>query len=173
MFKLNLLGSVLHTSIKRCLLLSWCVAQQALINPCQTSFIWSRLISHLQSEVKVKRRRHFLKSHDNCFVGSDAVTVIQDYIKKSKLLGDAEVPRGKAVRVCQALLDCKVFEAVAGKTFGKESKLSEFQDSVSSLYRFLNTQTPVLSSAGNDLSSPSEVRNANRWFKVFRLHIQA
>ncbi|KAM9496285.1 DEP domain-containing protein 7 isoform 2-T2 [Clarias gariepinus] len=136
-------------------------AQQALINPCQTSFIWSRLISHLQSEVKVKRRRHFLKSHDNCFVGSDAVTVIQDYIKKSKLLGDAEVPRGKAVRVCQALLDCKVFEAVAGKTFGKESKLSEFQDSVSSLYRFLNTQTPVLSSAGNDLSSPSEVRNAN------------
>ncbi|MCI4382063.1 hypothetical protein PGIGA_G00259320 [Pangasianodon gigas] len=135
--------------------------QQVLINPCQSSFMWSRLISHLQSEVKVKRRRHFLKSHDNCFVGSDAVTVIQAYINQSKVLGDAEVPRAKAVRVCQALLDCKVFEAVACKTFGKESKLSEFQDSVSSLYRFLNTQTSVLNSAENTLSSPGKERNAD------------
>lgn len=132
--------------------------QQVFITPCQTSFIWSRLISHLQSEVKVKRRRHFLKSHDNCFVGSDAVTVIQAYIKQSKILGDAEVPRAKAVRVCQALLDCKVFEAVVYKTFGKESKLSEFQDSVSSLYRFLNTQTP----AENSLTSPDKETNAGR-----------
>ncbi|MCJ8736179.1 hypothetical protein PDJAM_G00255960 [Pangasius djambal] len=135
--------------------------QQVLINPCQTSFMWSRLISHLQSEVKVKRRRHFLKSHDNCFVGSDAVTVIQAYINQSKVLGDAEVPRSKAVRVCQALLDCQVFEAVACKTFGKESKLSEFQDSVSSLYRFLNTQTSVLSSAENTLSPSGKERNAD------------
>lgn len=134
--------------------------QQVLITPCQTSFIWSRLISHLQSQVKVKRRRHFLKSHDNCFVGSDAVGVIQAYIIQSKILGDAEVPRAKAVRVCQALLDCKVFEAVAYKTFGKENKLSEFQDSISSLYRFLNTQTPVLSSAENALTSPNKETHA-------------
>lgn len=104
----------------------------------------------------MKRRRHFLKAHDNCFVGSDAVTVIQAYIDQNKVLGNAEVPRAKAVRVCQALLDCKVFEAVAGKTFGKESKLSEFQDSISSLYRFLNTQTPVLNSAEN-ISSSKEI----------------
>lgn len=142
-------------------MMSCSVDQQVLDNPCQSSFIWSRLISHLQSEVKVKRRRHFLKSHDNCFVGSDAVTVIQAYIKQSKVLGDAEVPRAKALRVCQALLDCKVFEAVAYKTFGKESKLSEFQDSISSLYRFLKTQTPVLSSAENILSSPTSERNAD------------
>ncbi|GAA6088990.1 DEP domain-containing protein 7 isoform X1 [Tachysurus ichikawai] len=133
--------------------------QPTLITPCQTSFIWSRLISHLQSEVKVKRRRHFLKSHDNCFVGSDAVTVIQDYINQIKILGDAKVPRAKAVRVCQALLDCKVFEAVSCKTFGKESKRSEFQDSVNSLYRFLNTQTPGWSSAENSLTSPSKEGN--------------
>lgn len=132
-----------------------------LVAPCQTSFIWSRLISHLQSEVKVKRRRHFLKSHDNCFVGSDAVTVIQAYIDQRKVLGNTEVPRAKAVRVCQALLDCKVFEAVACKPFEKESKLSEFQDSVSSLYRFLNAQTPVLSSAENVLASPSNEGNTD------------
>lgn len=143
------------------LMMSCSVDQRVLITPCQSSFSWSRLISHLQSEVKVKRRRHFLKSHDNCFVGSDAVTVIQAYIKRTKVLGDTEVPRAKAVRVCQALLDCKVFEAVAYKTFGKESKLSEFQDSVSSLYRFLNTQAPVLSSAENALTSPSKETNVD------------
>lgn len=142
-------------------LMSCSVDQQVFANPCQTSFMWSRLISHLQSEVKVKRRRHFLKSHDNCFVGSDAVTVIQAYIKRSKVLGDAEVPRSKALRVCQALLDCKVLEAVACKTFGKESKLSEFQDSVSSLYRFLKTQSPVLCSAENVISSSDNERNVD------------
>lgn len=139
------------------------VDHQVCIPPCQTSSIWRRLISHLQAEVKVKRRRHFLKSHDSCFVGSDAVTVIQAYIKQNKVLGDTEVPRAKAVRVCQALMDCKVFEAVACKTFGKESKLSEFQDSISSLYRFLNTQTAVLRSVEkNTLASPNINRNADR-----------
>ncbi|XP_017340339.1 DEP domain-containing protein 7 isoform X2 [Ictalurus punctatus] len=90
-----------------------------------------------------------------------AVTVIQAYIDQRKVLGNTEVPRAKAVRVCQALLDCKVFEAVACKPFGKESKLSEFQDSVSSLYRFLNAQTPVLSSAENVLASPSNEGNTD------------
>ncbi|KAK3506280.1 hypothetical protein QTP70_016101 [Hemibagrus guttatus] len=135
--------------------------QPTLITPCQTSFTWSRLISHLQSEVKVKRRRHFLKSHDGCFVGSDAVTVIQDYISQSKVLGDNNVPRAKAVRVCQVLLDCKVFEAVSCKMFGKESKRSEFQDSFSSLYRFLSTQTPGWSSEENALTSPTKEGNAD------------
>ncbi|XP_058264720.1 DEP domain-containing protein 7 [Hemibagrus wyckioides] len=141
--------------------MSHSVDQPTLITPCQTSFTWSRLISHLQSEVKVKRRRHFLKSHDNCFVGSDAVTVIQDYINQSKVLGDTKVPRAKAVRVCQALLDCKVFEAVSCKAFGKESKRSEFQDSISSLYRFLNSQTSEWSSEENTLISPSKEGNAD------------
>lgn len=146
-------------------MVSCSVDKTTLITPWQTGFIWRRLISHLQSGVKVKRRRHFLKSHDNCFVGSDAVTVIQSYISQSKVLGDNNVPRAKAVRVCQALLDCKVFEAVACKTFGKESKLLEFQDSVSSLYRFLNIHTPELSSAENTLSSPNKEENVTQLYR--------
>ncbi|XP_062849602.1 DEP domain-containing protein 7 isoform X2 [Trichomycterus rosablanca] len=137
------------------------VEQQVVNKPCQSSFIWSNLIAHLQSEVKVKRRRHFLKSHDNCFVGSDAVTVIQSYINQGKILGHANVPRAKAVRVGQALLDCKVFEAVASKSFGKESKVSEFQDSDCSLYRFLSTHNPVLSHAENTFTSPCQQRKAD------------
>lgn len=102
----------------------------------------------------MKRRRHFLKSHDNCFVGSDAVTVIQSYINQSNVLGQANVPRAKAVRVGQALLDCKVFEAIASKSFGKETKLSEFHDSDCSFYRFLNMHSPLMNSA--EKNSPSE-----------------
>ncbi|XP_066525241.1 DEP domain-containing protein 7 isoform X2 [Hoplias malabaricus] len=122
----------------------------------QSSVLWSNIIAHLQAEVKVKRRRHYLKSHSNCFLGSDAVNVIQDYINQNKILGDVDVPRAKVVRVCQALLDCKVFGAVACKSFGKESKLSVFQDSDSSLYRFLSAQNPPLSIAENSLPSPTE-----------------
>ncbi|KAM7396244.1 hypothetical protein PAMP_019301 [Pampus punctatissimus] len=50
--------------------------------------------------------------------------------------------RDKVVLVCQALLDCSVFEAVGTKVFGKDKKQNVFQDSKSALYRFVNVLTP-------------------------------
>lgn len=47
--------------------------------------------------------------------------------------------RGKVVCVCQALLDCNVFEAVGTKVFGKDKKQDAFQDSKSALYRLDTT----------------------------------
>lgn len=44
--------------------------------------------------------------------------------------------RDKVVSVCQALLECNVFEAVGTKGFGKDKKQDVFQDSKSSLYRY-------------------------------------
>ncbi|XP_030644247.1 DEP domain-containing protein 7-like [Chanos chanos] len=111
--------------------------------PYQADVIWNSIISNLQAQVKVKRRRHYLRSHNNCFVGSDAVDVIQAHIVEKKLLGDMEVPRTKVVWVCQTLMDWKVFEAVGTKVFGKENKLLVFQDSNCSLYRFLNTESSL------------------------------
>lgn len=49
----------------------------------------------------------------------------------------ATVSRDKVVCVCQALLDCHVFEAVGTKVFGKDRKQDVFQDSRSALYRLL------------------------------------
>lgn len=43
--------------------------------------------------------------------------------------------RDKVVCVCQALLDCNVFEAVGTKVFGRDKKQDVFQDSKSALYR--------------------------------------
>lgn len=49
----------------------------------------------------------------------------------------ATVSRDKVVCVCQALLDCHVFEAVGTKVFGIDRKQDVFQDSKSALYRLL------------------------------------
>ncbi|KAM7413986.1 hypothetical protein PAMA_019010 [Pampus argenteus] len=98
-----------------------CVRPQAhgvASKPVQSSSLWSGLISHLRSSVTVKHRRVHLKSHS------------------------AIASRDKVVLVCQALLDCSVFEAVGTKVFGKDKKRDVFQDSKSALYRFVNVPTP-------------------------------
>nr|XP_040019709.1 DEP domain-containing protein 7-like [Gasterosteus aculeatus aculeatus] len=54
----------------------------------------------------------------------------------------AIVSRAKVVCVCQALLDCNVFEAVGTRVFGKVKKRDVFQDSRSALYRFAGVCSP-------------------------------
>ncbi|XP_048014898.1 DEP domain-containing protein 7 isoform X2 [Megalobrama amblycephala] len=125
-------------------------------NKVQNKEIWSHIITVLQAQVKVKKRRQHLKSHDNCFLGSDAVDVIQAYLTQNQVLGDALVSRAMVARLCQVLLDCKVFEAVGTKVLGKISKPGVFQDNSSSLYRFLNVEDPSLDMLEMALFPPSE-----------------
>ncbi|XP_018618809.1 DEP domain-containing protein 7 [Scleropages formosus] len=110
--------------------------------PFRATFIWSSIINSLHTSVEVKRRRHNLKFHNDCFLGSEAVDVILAHLIQNKFYGEAEIPRAKVVRVCQALMDRKVFEPVGTKVFGKEKKRAAFEDSSCSLYRFPNTQAP-------------------------------
>ncbi|XP_039891741.1 DEP domain-containing protein 7-like isoform X2 [Simochromis diagramma] len=115
-----------------------CVASK----PVQSCTMWSSLISHLKSTVTVKRRRVLLKSHSDCFLGSEGVEVLAEYIVKAKGFEGAVVSRDKVVCVCQALLECGVFEAVGTKVLGKDKKQDAFHDSKSALYRFVDTSTP-------------------------------
>ncbi|XP_040893645.1 DEP domain-containing protein 7-like isoform X2 [Toxotes jaculatrix] len=133
-------------------------ARGVVSKPLQSCPLWSGLISHLRSSVTVKRRRVNLKSHSDCFLGSEAVDVLTEYINHVKGLEDIQhvaiqtlcliktegtnVTRDKVVCVCQALLDCDVFEAVETKVFGKDKKQDDFQDSKSALYRFGNAHMP-------------------------------
>ncbi|XP_073687663.1 DEP domain-containing protein 7 [Garra rufa] len=130
--------------------------QDVQTNQVQHKETWSHIIAALQAQVKVKKRRHHLKSHDNCFLGSDAVDVIQEYLTRNKVLGDAQVSRAMVARLCQVLLDCKVFEAVGTKVLGKTSKPAGFQDSSSCLYRFLNMEDPSLDVLEMALFPPNE-----------------
>ncbi|XP_007257838.2 DEP domain-containing protein 7 isoform X1 [Astyanax mexicanus] len=124
--------------------------------PFRATFIWSSIINNLQAQVEVKRRRHNLKSYHDCFLGSEAVDVVLAHIIQNKFCGDEEVPRSKAVRLCQALMDSRVFEAVDTKVFGKEKRLAKFEDSSCSLYRFLDTPVPSIETGYN---SPCIQRN--------------
>ncbi|XP_061882649.1 DEP domain-containing protein 7 isoform X2 [Entelurus aequoreus] len=142
-------------------------------NPFRATQIWSSIISYLHTHVKVKRRRHNLKSYHDCFLGSEAVDAVLAHITLNRFFGDEAVPRRKAVRLCQALMESRVFEPVGVKVFGKEKKRATFEDSSCSLYRFLNpaggssplgniksTSTGTIES-GYD--SPGLYRNANNY----------
>lgn len=104
--------------------------------PFRATYIWGSIISNLQTHVEVKRRRHNLKSYHDCFLGSEAVDVVLAHLTLNRFFGDEPVPRYKAVRLCQALMDSKVFEPAGAKVFGKEKKRVTFEDSSCSLYRF-------------------------------------
>ncbi|XP_034391250.1 DEP domain-containing protein 7-like [Cyclopterus lumpus] len=117
-------------------------AHGATVRPFRSSSMWSGLISHLRSSVTVKRRRVHLKSHGDCFLGSEAVDVVAEHISCIKAFEGANVSRDKVVCVCQALLDCTVFEAVGTRVFGKVKKQDVFQDSKSALYRFVGVCSP-------------------------------
>ena len=121
--------------------------------PFRATYIWTSIISYLHTHVEVKRRRHNLKSYDDCFLGSDAVDVVLAHITLNRFFGDEAVPRYKAVRLCQALMDSKVFEPVGVKVFRKEKKRVTFEDSSCSLYRFLSPAT----------SSSSPLTNTNSY----------
>lgn len=125
--------------------------------PFGATYVWSSIINTLQTQVEVKKRRHRLKRHNDCFVGSEAVDVIFSHLIQNKYFGDVDIPRAKVVRVCQALMDYKVFEAVPTKVFGKDKKPT-FEDSSCSLYRF-TTITNQDSQFGkeNNIYSPSRL----------------
>lgn len=142
--------------------------------PFRATYIWSSIISNLHTHVEVKRRRHNLKSYHDCFLGSEAVDVVLAHITLSRFFGDEAVPRYKAVRLCQALMDSRVFEPVGIKVFGKEKKRATFEDSSCSLYRFLsptssssyslaNTNSHSTSTIESGYDSPSMNRNKNSY----------
>lgn len=119
--------------------------------PFRATFIWTSIISNLHTQVEVKQRRHNLKSYQDCFLGSEAVNVVLAHISSNRFFGDETVPRFKAVRLCQALMDSKVFEPVGVKVFKKDKKKAVFEDSSHSLYRFLGAAT----------TSPPTLTNTN------------
>ncbi|XP_068169793.1 DEP domain-containing protein 7 [Antennarius striatus] len=127
--------------------------------PFRATYIWSSIISNLHANVEVKRRRHNLKSYHDCFLGSEAVDVVLAHLTLNNFFGNEAMPRHKAVRLCQALMESRVFEPVGVKVFGKEKKRATFEDSSCSLYRFLSPATsssPSLTNTNSYSSSTIE-----------------
>ncbi|XP_029979835.1 DEP domain-containing protein 7 isoform X2 [Sphaeramia orbicularis] len=139
--------------------------------PFRATYIWGSIISNLHTHVEVKRRRHNLKSYHDCFLGSEAVDVVLAHITLNRFFSEEPVPRYKAVRLCQALMDSRVFEPVGIRVFGKEKRRPTFEDSSCRLYRFLspanassslnNTTSHSTSTIESGYDSPSMNRNKN------------
>ncbi|KFQ66646.1 DEP domain-containing protein 7, partial [Phaethon lepturus] len=130
--------------------------------PFQATQLWNSIIHALHSQVEIKRRRQHLKTYKNCFTGSNAVDVVLSHLMQSMYLSCNDISRLKGVRVCQALMDHKVFEPVGAKfSLFKNEKDTEFEDTNASLYKFVNSGlTPLLprKNKDNESLSPEQIR---------------
>ncbi|XP_010560289.1 PREDICTED: DEP domain-containing protein 4 [Haliaeetus leucocephalus] len=129
--------------------------------PFQATQLWNSIIHALHSQVEIKRRRQHLKTYKNCFTGSNAVDVVLSHLMQSMYLSCNDISRLKGVRVCQVLMDHKVFEPVGAKLYlFKNEKETEFEDTNTSLYKFVNSSlTPFLprKNEDNESLSPEQI----------------
>ncbi|NXO42732.1 DEPD7 protein, partial [Locustella ochotensis] len=125
--------------------------------PFQATQLWNSIIHALHNQVEIKRRRQHLKTYRNCFTGSNAVDVVLSHLMQSMYLSCQDISRLKGVRVCQALMDHKVFEPVGAKLYlFKNGKETDFEDTDTSLYRFVNSNLdPLLPRKNKDNESLS------------------
>ncbi|NXN16679.1 DEPD7 protein, partial [Indicator maculatus] len=133
--------------------------------PFQATQLWNSIIHALHSQVEIKRRRQHLKTYKNCFTGSNAVDVVLSHLMQSMYLSCNDISRLKGVRVCQALMDHKVFEAVGAKLYlFKNEKETEFEDTNTSLYRFVNSSLTPLprKNKDNECLSPEQICKTKR-----------
>lgn len=133
--------------------------------PFGATQLWYNIIQALQTQVEVRRYRRHLRVHSGCFTGSDAVDAVLSFLMQNVVFCTSEVSRLKATRLCQALMEAKVFEPVGTKLFGREKEVT-FEDSACSLYRFLedqgfpNTVARVCNSDAEN--TPSEEKGVKR-----------
>ncbi|NXD28849.1 DEPD7 protein, partial [Spelaeornis formosus] len=142
--------------------------------PFQATQLWNSIIHALHNQVEIKRRRQHLKTYRNCFTGSNAVDVVLSHLMQSMYLSCNDISRLKGVRVCQALMDHKVFEPVGAKLcLFKNGKETEFEDTDTSLYRFVNSSLdPLLprKNKDNESLSPQQIcKQLKRCSKVEEL----
>ncbi|NWZ44488.1 DEPD7 protein, partial [Brachypodius atriceps] len=129
--------------------------------PFQATQLWNSIIHALHNQVEIKRRRQHLKTYRNCFTGSNAVDVVLSHLMQSMYLSCNDISRLKGVRVCQALMDHKVFEPVGAKLYlFKNGKETEFEDTDTTLYRFVNSSLDPLiprKNKDNESLSPKQI----------------
>ncbi|XP_028255235.1 DEP domain-containing protein 4 [Parambassis ranga] len=124
--------------------------QHGFSGPFGATQLWHNIIQALHTQVEVRRCRRHLRFHAECFTGLDAVDTVLSYLMQNVVFCTSEVSRLKAARLCQALMEAKVFEPVGTKLFRRDKEMT-FEDSSCSLYRFLEYK--VLSSFGMRESS--------------------
>ena len=91
--------------------------------------IWNDMVNHLRGNVVVKRRRWKMKSYDDCFHGSEAISVLHNYVKLHPDMRHT-VSRAQLRNLCQIFVQKRILESV-------EDEKGDFEDG-SKLYRFVD-----------------------------------
>ena len=110
--------------------------------------IWNDMVAHLRRNIVVKRRRWKMKLYENCFPGSEAITVLQTYVTSHPDLRHT-VSRVQLRSLCQIFMEKRILESVEERP--------DFEDG-SKLYRFADV---AYSKTGPHLQ-----QDLNRWVSI-------
>ncbi|KAK2892615.1 hypothetical protein Q8A67_012603 [Cirrhinus molitorella] len=122
--------------------------------PFRATQLWQNIIEALRTQVELRPRRQHLRVYHDCFTGSDAVDVVLSHLMQNIYFCSSEVSRLKAARLCQALMESRVFEPIGMKLFRREKEMT-FEDSSCSLYRFLDGSAKTTQS-GSENQTPDK-----------------
>ncbi|CAF2403919.1 unnamed protein product [Rotaria sp. Silwood2] len=75
--------------------------------------MWNNLVQNFRSTIKLKRKRHFFKTYQNCFSSSDALTCMVDILQhQSSNSNSSSVTRTQAITMLQSLYNAKIFSDI-------------------------------------------------------------
>lgn len=118
--------------------------------------VWNTIVSAVKQELPVGKKRRGLKSFDNCFSGTDAVTWTLNYLKKNKdlLSGSPEVTREKVTLLLQKFIEQKIVLDVRGRG-------GQFKDSSAHLYAFNKENVAPISPEPSNLQMNDRLRSSS------------
>ncbi|KAH9505576.1 hypothetical protein Btru_055918 [Bulinus truncatus] len=136
------------------------------IGPFRATKIWNDLIEHLKSKVELEKRRYKMRHIDNCFTGTDAVDVVLHFLLNDKDTFSADLSREKAVKVCQMLMQRKVFLSATDKPEAEKAMM--FEDSSSKLYHFIGEHAVDAENLEDDDDESDDIHNATQTSEMVR-----
>ncbi|KAK3579133.1 hypothetical protein CHS0354_022153 [Potamilus streckersoni] len=85
----------------------------ASFGPYRATQLWNELIRTFRAEIPLARHRRYMKTYDNCFVASEAIDWLHQYLRQNPNFGSA-VTRFQSIQLLQKLHRARVFEDVRG-----------------------------------------------------------
>ncbi|CAF3942923.1 unnamed protein product [Rotaria magnacalcarata] len=75
--------------------------------------MWNSLVQNFRSSIKLKKKRHFFKTYQNCFSSSDAITCMVNILQQqSSGSSSSLVTRTQAITMLQSLYNAKIFSDI-------------------------------------------------------------
>ncbi|KAL4236703.1 DEP domain-containing protein [Mactra antiquata] len=87
---------------------------QTTSGPYRATLLWNGLIRTFRSDIQLGRHRRYMKTYDDCFVASEAVDWLHQYLKENPNFG-ADISRAQSIKLLQKLHKAHVFEDVRGQ----------------------------------------------------------